>query len=54
MLELTQARKGARLVMLVHHDDAHREYVYGAGSNLGAFAEALMAEAKNHGWTVIS
>jgi hypothetical protein len=54
MLEWTHAGKGARLVMLVHHDDAQREYVYGAGSKLGAFADALMTEAKDRGWMVIS
>src|SRR5262245_42340964 len=29
MLEYTQAGDGARLMMLVHHDDAEREYAYG-------------------------
>ena len=29
MLEYTQAGDGARLMMLVHHDDATREYAYG-------------------------
>ena len=31
MLEWTGAGDGARLMMLVHHDDATREYAYGAG-----------------------
>src|SRR5207245_7974258 len=30
MLEWTQAGAGARLTMLVHHDDATREFAYGA------------------------
>ena len=30
MLEYTQAGDGARLMMLVHHDDDKREYAYGA------------------------
>ena len=54
MLEWTQAGGNARLTMLVHHDDAEREYAYGAKSKIGTFSDALMAEAKNNGWTVIS
>jgi phosphoglycolate phosphatase-like HAD superfamily hydrolase len=54
MLEWTQAGGGARLMMLVHHDDAEREWAYGAESKIGTFSDALMAEAKKNGWTVIS
>lgn len=54
MLEWTQAGKGKRLEMLVHHDDAVREYAYGPESKIGTFSEALMAEAKERGWIVIS
>jgi phosphoserine phosphatase len=54
MLEWTQAGRGARLMMLVHHDDAEREYAYGVNSIIGTFSDALMKEAKNRGWTVIS
>ncbi len=59
MLEWTGAGAGARLKMLVHHDDGQREYAYGPGGGLpdtkvGTFSEALMAEAKTNGWTVIS
>lgn len=54
MLEWTQAGPGARLMMLVHHDDAVREYSYGTESKIGTFSDALMAEAKKNGWTVIS
>jgi len=54
MLEYTGAGGGARLMMLVHHDDAQREYAYGVGSRIGAFPDALMAEAKKDGWIVIS
>ena len=35
MLEWTQAGGGARLMMLVHHDDAEREWAYGAESKIG-------------------
>jgi len=59
MLEWTQAGDGARLMMLVHHDDGDREYAYGPGGGLpdthvGTFSDALMAEAKKSGWIVIS
>jgi hypothetical protein len=54
MLEWTQAGSGARLMMLVHHDDAVREFAYGAESKIGTFSDALMAEAKKNGWAVIS
>ena len=59
MLEYTRAGLGARLAMLVLHDDASREYAYGpaAGlpdSRIGTFTPALYDEAKKQGWTVIS
>jgi phosphoglycolate phosphatase-like HAD superfamily hydrolase len=59
MLEYTQAGGGARLAMLVLHDDAKREYAYGPAQGLpatrvGAFTQPLYDEAKKDGWTVIS
>jgi phosphoglycolate phosphatase-like HAD superfamily hydrolase len=55
MLEYTQAGgDGARLMMLVRHDDADREYAYGPESKVGTFPDSLMDEARQHGWTVIS
>src|SRR4051794_30206985 len=59
MLEYTGAGEGARLVMLVLHDDAQREYAYGPArglpeSKVGAFSQALYEEAKKSNWTVIS
>jgi len=54
MLEYTQAGDGARLMMLVHHDDATREYAYGPKSKIGTFPDELMAQAKKQGWVVIS
>jgi phosphoserine phosphatase len=54
MLEWTQGGDGARLMVLVHHDDATREYAYGPTSKIGSFPDALMAEAKKRGWVVIS
>jgi phosphoserine phosphatase len=54
MLEYTQDGGGARLLMLVHHDDAVREYAYGAASKIGTFSDALMSEARQRGWVVVS
>ena len=41
-------------MVLVRHDDAEREWAYGAESKIGTFSNALMAEAKKNGWVVIS
>ena len=59
MLEYTGAGDGARLMMLVLHDDAQREYAYGPAQGLpdtkvGIFTQALYDEAKKNGWSVIS
>ena len=59
MLEYTGAGDGARLMMLVLHDDAQREYAYGPAQGLpdtkvGTFTQALYDEAKKDGWTVVS
>jgi haloacid dehalogenase-like hydrolase len=54
MLEWTQGGNGARLMMLVHHDDAAREWAYGPKSKIGTFSDSLMAEAIKQGWVVIS
>ena len=59
MLEWTGSGDGARLMMLLLHDDAKREYAYGpaqglADSKIGTFTPALYDEAKKKSWTVIS
>ena len=59
MLEYTGAGDGARLMMLVLHDDADREYAYGPANGLpdskvGAFPQSHFDEAKGKGWTIIS
>jgi hypothetical protein len=54
MLEYTQAGDGARFMLLVHHDDAEREYAYGPQSKVGTFSDALMDEANTKGWIVVS
>jgi phosphoglycolate phosphatase-like HAD superfamily hydrolase len=59
MLEYATAGEGARLGMLVLHDDAKREYAYGPAqglpdSKIGTFTQALYDDAKKRGWVVIS
>ncbi len=59
MLEYTKAGEGARLAMLVLHDDAKREYAYGPAAGLpdskvGTFTQALYDEGKKDGWVIIS
>jgi haloacid dehalogenase-like hydrolase len=59
MLEYTGGGDGARLMMLVLHDDDQREYAYGPAQGLsdtkvGTFTQALYDEAKKDGWIVIS
>jgi phosphoglycolate phosphatase-like HAD superfamily hydrolase len=59
MLEYTKAGDGARLAMLVLHDDGAREYAYGPAQGLpdtkiGTFSQALYDKAQKDGWTVIS
>ena len=59
MLEYAKAGDGARLAMLVLHDDATREYAYGPaqglpGTRVGTFTQALYDEAQQQGWVVIS
>jgi phosphoserine phosphatase len=59
MLEWTGAGSGARLMMLVFHDDAAREYAYGPANGLpdtkfGRFPQSLMDEANKKGWVIIS
>ncbi len=54
MLEWTQAGAGARLMVLVSHDDAAREFAYGPKTRIGTFSGSLVTEAKTNGWTIIS
>lgn len=54
MLEWTQSSTGKHLMILVHHDDAKREYAYDAKSKVGTFSASLMQEANNNDWQVIS
>jgi phosphoglycolate phosphatase-like HAD superfamily hydrolase len=59
MLEYTGAGNRLRLMMLVLHDDAEREYAYGPArglpdSKVGTFTQDLYDEAMQKGWIVIS
>ena len=59
MLEYTAAGHGARLMMVVYHDDPKREYDYGPAGGLpdtkvGTFPQSLLDEARTRGWVVIS
>jgi len=54
MLEWTQAGARTRLMMLIRHDDAAREWAYDAQSKIGTVSDALLALAKQNGWSVVS
>jgi phosphoserine phosphatase len=53
MLEWTTSAPGARLGVLVHHDDAAREFAYDRTSHIGKLARGL-DEAPQRGWTLVS
>jgi hypothetical protein len=54
MLEWTQSNEAKTLMMLIHHDDAKREYAYDTQSKVGTFSTSLMDEAKENHWQIIS
>jgi hypothetical protein len=53
MLEWTTSAPGARLGMIVRHDDAAREFAYDRDSHVGRLARGL-DEGPARGWTVVS
>jgi len=53
MLEWTTAGNGARFALIVHHDDAEREWAYDRKSHIGRLDKAW-DEAIAKGWTVVS
>jgi hypothetical protein len=53
MLEWTTAGTGARLGLIVHHDDAERETTYDRKSAMGRLDKGL-DEAAQRGWMVVS
>jgi phosphoglycolate phosphatase-like HAD superfamily hydrolase len=52
MLQWTTAGTGARLALLVHHNDAIREFAYDRTPSIGQLDRAL-DEANAKGWTVV-
>ena len=53
MLQYTASGDGARLMLLVHHDDADREYAYDRDSHVGRL-DAALDEARARDWAVVS
>ncbi|MCL4178291.1 MAG: haloacid dehalogenase-like hydrolase [Verrucomicrobia bacterium] len=53
MLEWTTAGKGPRFGLLVHHDDAVREWAYDRESHIGRLERGL-DEGPRRGWTIVS
>ena len=53
MLEFTTGATGPRLGLIVHHDDAAREFAYDRESNVGRLARGL-DEAAARGWVIVS
>ncbi len=52
MLQWTAAGEGLRLMALVHHTDAEREWAYDRRSPIGRLDKAL-DEARKRGWTLV-
>jgi len=52
MLQWTAAGDGQRLLLLVHHTDAEREWAYDKDSHVGRLDKALI-EARQKSWTVV-
>ncbi len=53
MLEWTTAGKGARFALLIHHDDAEREFAYDRESHVGKL-DRVLDEGPQRGWTIVS
>jgi phosphoserine phosphatase len=53
MLQWTTAGPGRRLGLILHHDDAEREYAYDRDSHFGRLDKGL-DDAKANGWVVVS
>ncbi len=52
MLEWATGGKGLRFGLIVHHNDAEREYAYDRNSHIGKLSRGL-DDAKAKGWTVV-
>ena len=53
MLEWTTSAAGARLGLLLHHDDPEREWAYDRKSSIGRLARGL-DEGPARGWILVS
>jgi phosphoglycolate phosphatase-like HAD superfamily hydrolase len=53
MLEWTTSRSGRSFGLIVHHDDADREYAYDRESHIGKLDKGL-SEGPKRGWTIVS
>ncbi|MCV9999625.1 haloacid dehalogenase-like hydrolase [Pararhizobium sp. YC-54] len=53
MLEWTSSRPGRSFGLIVHHDDADREYAYDRESHFGKLDKGL-SEGPKRGWTIVS
>jgi hypothetical protein len=53
MLEWVTAGPGPRFGLIVHHDDAEREYAYDRKSHVGRLDRGL-DEGPKRGWTIVS
>jgi hypothetical protein len=53
MLEWTTSGPGPRFAMIVHHDDAGREFAYDRESHIGKLAKGL-DEGPKRGWSIVS
>jgi len=53
MLEWATSGPGRRFGLIVHHDDAEREYAYDRNSHVGRLARGL-DEGPKRGWTIVS
>jgi hypothetical protein len=53
MLQWTTAGEGKRLGLLLHHDDAAREYAYDRDGHVGKLDRGLDDAAEN-GWVIVS
>ena len=53
MLEWATSAPGARLGLIVHHDDASREFAYDRKSHVGRLDRGLN-EGPQRGWTIVS
>ncbi len=54
MLDYAMSHDGPSLALLVHHDDADREYAYASEAATFTSEENILETAGHRGWTVVS